>query len=65
LNTNNNIINNNIYLLLLNKYKKNPPENFNQKLKKISEIKNSLDYQKLSLEEQEKLFVDLMSYKGG
>ena len=66
LNTDNNINNiNNIYLFLLNKYKTNFPKNFNEKTHKISEIKNSIEYQKLSTEEQDKLFIELMSYKGG
>lgn len=65
-NTNNNINNiNNIYLSLLNKYKQNFPRTFNEKIQRIAEIKNSLDYQRLSIEEQDKLFLELTAYKGG
>lgn len=66
LNTNNNINKDNkIYNLLINKYKQNLPKNFNEKIQRIGEIKNSLDYQNLSMDEQDELFMELMSCKGG
>lgn len=66
MNTNNNINkDNNIYLLLLNKYKQNLPKNFTEKIHRISEIKNSEEYQSLSFEDQDKLFAELTCYKGG
>ena len=66
MNTNNNINNKtNIYKLLINKYKQNLPKNFNEKIQRIAEIKNSLDYQQLSFEEQDQLFMELMVFKGG
>ena len=65
LNTDNNINKeNNIYLFIINKYKKNFPKNYAEKIKIIGELKNSKEYQQLSLEEQDKLFLELMNYKG-
>ena len=65
-NTNKNVKNvNNIYLFLLNKYKQNLPKNYAEKIFKIGEIKKSKEYQMLSLEEQENLFIELTSYRGG
>ena len=65
-NTNKNVKNvNNIYLLLLNKYKQNLPKSYAEKIFKIGEIKKSKEYQMLSLEEQENLFIELTSYRGG
>ena len=65
-NTNKNVKNvNNIYLFLLNKYKKNLQKNYAEKIFKIGEIKKSKEYQMLSLEEQENLFIELTSYRGG
>ena len=65
-NTNKNVKNvNNIYLFLLNKYKQNLPKTFAEKIHRISEIKNSEEYQSLSFEDQNKLFNELTFYKGG
>lgn len=64
-NTYNNINkdNNIIFNLLLNKYKQNFPQTYNQKIQRIAEIKNSVDYQKLSAEEQDELFNKLMAMR--
>lgn len=60
MNTNNNI--NNIYYILFNKYKEQiEKENENQRIKIISDCKNCSEYSLLTLEEQEQLFLDLMS----
>ena len=60
MNTNNNI--NNIYYILFNKYKEQiEKENENQRIKIISDCKNCSEYSLLTLEEQEQLFIDLMS----
>lgn len=53
--------NNNIYLLLFNKYKEKIREKPKQTIPIMAELKKSSDYQLLSIEEQEKLFYDLMS----
>ena len=53
---------NNYYLILFNKYKKRiEEENENKKINIISQCKNCKEYADLTLEEQEKLFMDLMS----
>lgn len=61
--TNNN--DNNIYLYLFNIYKakleKIEKKDFSRQIKIISECKNSDDYQKMSLEDQNKLYIDLIS----
>ncbi len=60
MNTNNN--DNNIYLFLFNKYKEQiEKENANKKVQIITECQNCSDYKLLTLEEQEQLFIDLMS----
>lgn len=51
-----------IYSILFDKYKEQiEKENANQKIRIISDCKNCSDYSLLTLEEQEKLFYDLMS----
>ena len=50
--------NNNIYILLLNKYKANPPKNTLEKLKKIREIKNSKEFKSLDKNLQLELFAE-------
>lgn len=61
MNTNNND-NNIIYINLFNKYKEQiEKESESKKIRIISECQNSSDYEKLTLEEQDKLFYDLMS----
>lgn len=57
--TNNND-NNIIFNFILNKYRKNPPKSFREKIKRIAEIKNSQDYLNLSTEKQRELFIELM-----
>lgn len=53
---------NNIYLFLFNKYKKQiEEESANRKVQIITECQNCSDYELLTLEEQEQLFLDLMS----
>lgn len=57
---------NNIYLLLFNKYKAKieeiNPRNFGARIRIISELKNEQDYNELlTLEEQDKLFNELMN----
>ena len=61
--TNKNVKNdNNIYITLFNKYKEQiEKENAGRKFLIISECKRDEDYLKLSEEEQEKLFYELMS----
>ena len=63
MNTNKNIKNdNNIYITLFNKYKDQiEKENAGRKFLIISECKRDEDYSRLSEEEQEKLFYELMS----
>lgn len=58
--TTNNKDNNIIFNLLLNKYKQNFPQTYNQKIQRIAEIKNSDDYQRLTIDEQDRLFNKLM-----
>ena len=57
--TNNN--DNNIYLFLFNKYKKQIEEQPNRIVQIISEMKKTSDYELLTLEEQDKIFYDLMN----
>ena len=58
--TNNN--DNNIYLYLFNKYSEQiKAENARKKISIISDCKNSKEYSLLTGEEQDKLFIDLMS----
>jgi hypothetical protein len=61
--TTNKNVRNNIYLFIINKYKQNFPKNYAEKIKIIGEIKNSKEYQQLSLEEQDKLYLELMNCK--
>lgn len=59
-NTNKNV--KNIYLYLFNKYKEEiEREKENKKINIIAQCKNSTEYSLLTLEEQEQLFMDLMS----
>lgn len=58
-NTNKNV--KNIYLFLFNKYKKQIEEKPKQTIQIIRELKNSIDYDLLTIEEQDKLFLDLMN----
>lgn len=62
-NTNKNVKNdNNIYLFLYNKYRSKVKElGFSQKLKIISESKNTEEYEKLSREDKFRLYAELMS----
>ena len=57
--TNNN--DNNIYLILFNKYKKQIEEQPRRTIQIVSELKNSADYELLTIENQDKLFMDLMN----
>ena len=57
--TNNN--DNNIYLFLFNKYKKQIEEQPRRTIQIVSELKNSADYELLTIEDQDKLFMDLMN----
>lgn len=50
-----------IYITLYNKYKKQIEEEPNRVVQIISKMKETSDYEMLSLEEQDKLFYDLMS----
>lgn len=61
--TNNND-NNIIFNLIINKYAQNPPQNYREKIKRIAEIKNSQDYELLTLEQQNELFIKLMEIGG-
>lgn len=58
-NTNKNV--KNIYLYLYNKYKKQIEDEPNRVVQIISRMKETTDYEMLTLEEQDKLFYDLMS----
>lgn len=58
-NTNKNV--KNIYLYLYNKYKEQIEKEPNKVVQIISRMKETTDYEMLTLEEQEKLFYDLMS----
>lgn len=57
--TNNN--DNNIYLFLFNKYKKQIEEQPKKVVQIISKMKESSDYELLTLEEQDRIFYDLMN----
>ena len=57
-NTNKNV--KNIYIILFNKYKRLIQENPRRKILIIGDLKKELDYQSLSIEEQDQLFYDLM-----
>lgn len=59
MNTNNN--DNNIYLFIFNKYKEQIEKEPNRVVQIISKMKDSSDYKLLTLEEQDKIFYDLMS----
>jgi hypothetical protein len=68
MNTNKNVKNvkndKNIYFNLFNIYKeKIESSKFGDKIKLIGECKNTSEYNLLSLEEQDKLFLDLMKIK--
>lgn len=58
-NTNKNV--KNIYLYLYNKYKEQIEKEPNRVVQIISRMKETSDYEMLTLEEQDKLFYDLMS----
>lgn len=58
-NTNKNV--KNIYLYLYNKYKEQIEREPNRVVQIISRMKETTDYEMLTLEEQDKLFYDLMS----
>jgi len=51
----------NIYYILFNKYKKKIEEQPNRIVQIISEMKKTSDYELLTLEEQDKIFYDLMN----
>ena len=61
--TTNNKDNNIIFNLLLNKYKQNFPKTYSEKVHRISEIKNTVEYQKLSIKDQDRLFNKLMTMR--
>lgn len=50
-----------IYYILFNKYKKQIEEKPKQTIQTIRKLKNSSEYNLLTLEEQDKLFLDLMN----
>lgn len=54
-----------IYIILFNKYKKQIEEQPNRTVQIISKMKESSDYELLSLEEQEQIFYDLMNPEKG
>ena len=58
-NTNKNV--KNIYIILFNKYKRLIQENPRRKILIIGDLKKELDYQSLSIEEQDQLFYDLIN----
>lgn len=58
-NTNKNV--KNIYLFLFNKYKKQIEEQPKRTIQIIGELKKCSDYELLTIEEQDKLFYDLMN----
>lgn len=60
-NTNKNV--NNIYYILFNKYKKQIEEQPKRAIQIISQMKKTSDYELLTIEEQDKLFYDLMNPK--
>ncbi|MBR2744918.1 MAG: hypothetical protein IKE01_06475 [Clostridia bacterium] len=55
--TNNN--DNNIYLYILNKYKRENQSNFNEYIKTVSKMKQDPDWDKLNFEEQQKLISEI------
>lgn len=55
--------NNNLFILLLNKYKQNSPGSYAEKIKRIGEIKNSKEFASLDSNTQNNLFCKLMSMK--
>ena len=59
INTNKNV--KNIYLFLFNKYKKQIEEQPKRTIQIIGELKKCSDYELLTIEEQDKLFYDLMN----
>ena len=61
-NTDNND-NNIIFNLLLNKYRKNFPKTFSEKIKVIRKIREMPEYLKLDLDEQDKLFLELINMR--
>ena len=58
-NTNKNI--KNIYYILFNKYKKQIEEQPKRTIQIIGELRKCSDYELLTLEEQDKLYLDLMN----
>ena len=58
-NTNKNV--KNIYLFLFNKYKKQIEEQPKRTIQIIGKLKKCSDYELLTIEEQDKLFYDLMN----
>ena len=50
-----------IYIILFNKYKRQIEEQPNKTVQIISDLKKCSDYELLTLEEQDKLFYDLMN----
>lgn len=52
-----------IYFILLNKYKSKIQENLKRKFQIIGEMQKTSDYELLNEEEQKKIFIDLMSVK--
>ena len=62
MNTNNNDKNdNNIYLYLYNKYKKQILEQPRRTIQIVAELQKTSDYELLTLEEQKQIFLDLMN----
>lgn len=58
--TNKNVKNNYIYINLLNKYRERIEEEPKRTIQIISELKRCADYEKLTVEEQDNLFYELM-----
>lgn len=52
-----------IYFILLNKYKSKIQENLKRKIQIIGEMQKTSDYKLLNEEDQQKIFIDLMSVK--
>lgn len=52
-----------IYFILLNKYKGKIQENLNRKIQIIGEMQKTSDYELLNEDEQKRIFIDLMSVK--
>lgn len=57
MNTNNNV--NNIYIYLLNKYKRENRNDFNEYMKKMRELRNDPDYELLTSEQQNKISAEI------